>query len=154
MKKIAAAFVLPVMLVLGACTDNIGADHYNTSAAGQVNRAVKGTIIAVRPVVVSDGDGQFGKLAGAAAGGVAGSMIGGSDAVHVLGAIGGAVVGGIAGDAAQNVLSRQQGYEYTIQLDNGNIVTLVQGNDVVLRVGQKCLVLYGNRSRVVPYNGY
>ena len=37
MKKIAAAFVLPVMLVLGACTDNIGADHYNTSAAGQVN---------------------------------------------------------------------------------------------------------------------
>lgn len=58
MKKIAAAFVLPVMLVLGACTDNIGADHYNTSAAGQVNRAVKGTIIAVRPVVVSDGDGN------------------------------------------------------------------------------------------------
>lgn len=29
MKKIAAAFVLPVMLVLGACTDNIGADMHD-----------------------------------------------------------------------------------------------------------------------------
>ncbi len=154
MKKIAVALVLPLMLTLNACTDNIGADYYNTSATGQVTRAVKGTIIAVRQVIVSDGDGQFGKLAGAAAGGVAGSMIGGSDAVHILGAIGGAVVGGIAGDAAQEGLSRQRGYEYTIQLDNGNIVSLVQGTDVFLQVGQKCLVLYGNRSRVVPYNGY
>ena len=84
MKKIAVALVVPLMLTLNACTDNIGADYYNTSATGQVTRAVKGTIIAVRPVVVSDGDGQFGKIAGAAAGGVAGSMIGGSDAVQIL----------------------------------------------------------------------
>lgn len=154
MKKFAIALVVPMMLALSGCVDNIGADHYNTSATGQVTRAVKGTIIAVRPVVVSDGDGQFGKLAGAAAGGVAGSMIGGSDAVHILGAIGGAVIGGIAGEATQDGLSRQRGYEYTIQLDNGNIVSLVQGTDVVLGIGQKCLVLYGNRSRVVPYNGY
>ena len=154
MKKITLALVLPLMMSLSACMDNIGADYYNTSAAGQVSRAVRGTIVAVRPVIVSDGDGQFGQLAGAAAGGVAGSMIGGSDAVHILGAIGGAVIGGIAGDAAQEGLSRQQGYEYTIQLDNGNLVSLVQGKDVILHVGQKCLVLYGNRSRVVPYNGY
>ena len=154
MKKYALALILPLMMTTTACTDNIGADYYNTSAAGQVSQAVRGTVVAVRPVVVSDGDGQFGKLAGAAAGGVAGSMIGGSDAVHILGAIGGAVIGGIAGDAAQEGLSRQQGYEYTIQLDNGNLVSLVQGKDVVLNVGQKCLVLYGNRSRVVPYNGY
>ena len=154
MKKYALALILPLMMTMTACTDNIGADYYNTSAAGQVSRAVRGTIVAVRPVVVSDGDGQFGKLAGAAAGGVAGSMIGGSEAVHILGAIGGTVIGGIAGDTTQEGLSRQQGYEYTIQLDNGSLVSLVQGKDVVLHVGQKCLILYGERSRVVPYNGY
>lgn len=154
MRKVAFALIVPLMMNITACTDNIGANHYNTSAAGQVTRAVRGTIVAVRPVIVSDSDGQFGKLAGAAAGGVAGSMIGGSDAVHVLGAIGGAVIGGIAGNAAQDGLSRQQGLEYTIQLENGNLVSLVQGNDVVLGVGQKCLILYGNQSRVVPYNGY
>ena len=154
MRKIVLALFLPIIMNISACTDNISANHYNTSATGQVTRAVRGTVVAVRPVIVSDGDGQFGKLAGAAAGGVAGSMIGGSDAVHVLGAIGGAVLGGIAGDATQEGLSRQQGLEYTIQLENGNLVTLVQGNDVVLHTGQKCLILYGNQSRVVPYNGY
>lgn len=86
-------------------------------------------------------------------GGVAGSMIGGSDTAHILGAIGGAVVGGIAGNAAQEGLSSQSGYEYVIQLDNGSMVTVSQGNDVLLNPGQKCMVLYGKRARVVPYYG-
>ena len=88
-----------------------------------------------------------------AAGGVAGSMIGGSDAAHILGAIGGAVVGGMAGDAAQGALSRQGGYEYVVQLDTGGLITVTQGTDVLLTPGQKCLVLYGKQARVVPYNG-
>lgn len=153
MRKSAILLILPLALLMGACTDNIGANQYNTSSVGQVNRAMKGTIIAVRQVQVSDGDGQIGKLAGAAAGGVAGSMIGGGDTAHILGAIGGAVVGGIAGNAAQEGLSRQTGYEYTVELSNGNIVTITQGSDVILQVGQRCLVLYGDRARVVPYNG-
>ena len=68
-------------------------------------------------------------------------------------AIGGAVVGGIAGNAAQEGLSSQSGYEYVIQLDNGSMVTVSQGNDVLLNPGQKCMVLYGKRARVVPYYG-
>ena len=74
-------------------------------------------------------------------------MIGGSDTAHILGAIGGAVVGGIAGNAAQEGLSSQSGYEYVIQLDNGSMVTVSQGNDVLLNPGQKCMVLYGKRPR-------
>lgn len=151
MRKTALALLLPLALLTAGCADNIGAGHYNTSAAGQVNRAQIGTVLSVRQVQVSDSDGQVGKLAGAAAGGVAGSMIGGGDTAHILGAIGGAVIGGIAGDAAQNQLSKQTGYEYTIQLDQGGIVTIVQGSDVILRPGQKCMVLYGKQSRVVPY---
>ena len=77
----------------------------------------------------------------------------GSDTAHILGAIGGAVVGGIAGNAAQEGLSSQSGYEYVIQLDNGSMVTVSQGNDVLLNPGQKCMVLYGKRARVVPYYG-
>lgn len=40
-----------------------------------------------------------------------------------------------------------------IQLDNGSMVTVSQGNDVLLNPGQKCMVLYGKRARVVPYYG-
>lgn len=152
MKKLALMLILPLAIVLSACTSNIGADQYATSSVGQVNRALKGTVVSVRQIAVSS-DGPAGTLIGGAAGGVAGSMIGGSDTAHILGAIGGAVIGGIAGDAAQEGLSKQSGYEYVVELDNGNMVTVSQGNDVLLNPGQRCLVLYGDRARVVPYNG-
>ena len=143
--------VLPLALMLNACTSRIGANEYATPSTGQVNRALKGTIVSVRQVQVQS-DNNAGMLLGGAAGGVAGSMIGGNDAVHVLGAIGGAVLGGMAGDAAQGALSNQGGYEYVVQLDNGNLVTITQGNDVLLTPGQKCIVLYGKQARVIPAN--
>lgn len=146
MKKFAILLVLPLALLVNACTSRIGANEYATAGTGQVNRAVKGTIVSVRQVQVQSDNGA-GTLIGGAAGGVAGSMIGGSDAAHILGAIGGAVVGGMAGDAAQG------GYEYVVQLDTGGLITVTQGTDVLLTPGQKCLVLYGKQARVVPYNG-
>lgn len=154
MKKFVIALALPLTLLLGACAENIGANHYNTSSVGQVNRAARGTVVAVRQVTVSDGDGQIGKLSGAIAGGAAGSMIGGNDAVRVMGGVGGAVLGGIVGDAVQEGVTRQTGYEYTIQLENGGLVTITQGTDILLQPGQRCLVLYGKQARVVPYNSY
>ena len=152
MKKSAILLLLPLALIISACTSNIGANQYDTDAVGDVSRALKGTAVSVRAISVSSDNGA-GTLIGGAAGGVAGSMIGGSDTAHILGAIGGAVVGGIAGNAAQEGLSRQSGYEYVIELDNGSMVTVSQGNDVLLNPGQRCLVLYGKRARVIPYNG-
>lgn len=152
MKKLALMLILPIGLILNACTSNIGADQYATSSVGQVNRALRGTVVSVRRIAVSN-DGPAGTLIGGAAGGVAGSMIGGSDTANILGAIGGAVLGGIAGNAAEEGLSKQTGYEYVVELDNGNMVTVSQGDDVLLNPGQRCLVLYGDRARVVPYNG-
>lgn len=154
MRKIAIFFLLPLTLIISACADNIGANHYNTSSANTVNRSATGRIISVRMVTVSDGsDGQFGKTAGAVAGGAAGSMIGGNTAVNVIGAVGGAVIGGIAGDAAQNQLSKQTGFEYVVQLDGGGVVTVVQGADIMMQTGQRVIVLYGRQARVIPYNG-
>ena len=144
MKKAALLMILPMLLTAGACTSRIGADQYDTSAVGEVNRAVKGTVVSVRQISIASNNGA-GTLIGGAAGGVAGSMIGGSDTAHILGAI--------AGNAAQEGLSSQSGYEYVIQLDNGSMVTVSQGNDVLLNPGQKCMVLYGKRARVVPYYG-
>ena len=152
MKKAALLIILPMLLTAGACTSRIGADQYDTSAVGEVYRAVKGTVVSMRQISIASYYGA-GTLIGGAAGCVAGSMIGGSDTAHILGAIGGAVVGGIAGNAAQEGLSSQSGYEYVIQLDNGSMVTVSQGNDVLLNPGQKCMVHYGKRARVVPYYG-
>lgn len=151
MKKIISTAAFPLALLISACTSNIGANQYATSATGQVNQAMECTVISVRSVSVQS-DNNAGMVVGGAAGGVAGTLLGGNDTTKILGAIGGAVVGGIAGDAAQGQLSKQQGYEYVVRTNTGRVMTVTQGNDVLMTPGEKCLLLYGKQSRVIPAN--
>lgn len=152
MKKWVITALLPLALTVAACTSNIGADQYSTASTGQANRAMRCTVLSVRAVTVQS-DNNAGMLVGGAAGGVAGTMLGGNDTTKILGALGGAVVGGLAGDVAQDQLSKQGGYEYVVETQNGNVMTVTQGNDVLMTPGEKCLLLYGNKARVIPYNG-
>lgn len=141
------ALILP-FLVLG-CQPNISPDTYSVGTVGQVNRAVRGNIISVRPVNITGTQSGVGVGAGAVAGGAAGSMVGGNAAVNVIGAVGGAVIGGAVGAAAEGGLSKQTGIEYVVQSENGALITLVQGATPFLVTGQKVLVLYGTRTRIV-----
>lgn len=150
MNKLLLVTVAALVMPIAACTSDISSSHYATSSVGRVNQTMSGTVISVRPITVSSEDNNAGTLIGGALGGVAGSQIGGGDTAHILGAIGGAVVGGIAGNAAQRGLSSQTGYEYVIKLDNGNMVTVTQGNDILLNPGQRCFVSLGNPARVMP----
>lgn len=151
MKKIALLALLPLALTVNACTSNIGANQYATSSTGQVNRAMECTVLSVRQVVVQS-DNNAGMMVGGAAGGVAGTLLGGNDTTKILGGIGGAVVGGLAGDLAQEGLSKQAGYEYIVKTTNGNVMTVTQGNDVLMTPGEKCFLLYGKQARVIPAN--
>ena len=76
--------------------------------------------------------------------------IGGGNTAHLLGAVGGAILGGFAGNAAQEGLTSQQGYEYIVRLDNGNTVSTTQGADVLLNPGQRCQIIFGNPARIIP----
>ncbi len=158
MKKfIVALLMLPITVALAGCASQIGANQYDTAAVGSVNRARMGTIVSVRAITVADNDSSLGTTIGSIAGGVAGSQIGKGNTAGVLGAVGGALVGGAAGSMAQRGMSKQNGYEYIVQLDNGGLVTVTQGNDVLMAAGQRCMVLYGSgsdRARIIPYNGY
>lgn len=147
MKKI---ICLATALLMSACTSNINSDHYTTSSVGMATAARICTVVSVRQVTVQSENG-VGTLFGAGLGGVAGSAIGGGDTAHILGAIGGALAGGIAGGAAQDALSKQGGYEYVVKLENGQLMTLTQGQDVLLSPGQRCMLLSGNPARLTAY---
>jgi len=147
MKKI---ICLASALLIGACTSNIDSSHYTTSNVGTAAAARPCTVISVRQVTVQS-DNNLGALFGAGLGGVAGYSVGGGKTAHTLGAIAGAGLGGLAGDAAQDKLSKQAAYEYVVKLDNGQIMTLSQGTDVLLAQGQRCLLLGGNPSRIIAY---
>lgn len=139
---IAATFVV-------ACTPNVSPDSYSVGAVGQVNRVVRGKVISARLVQISGTQTGVGAGAGAAAGAVGGSFVGGNIRSNVVGAIGGAVVGGVAGALLEEGASRQKGMEYVIETENGAILTVVQGEDEALSIGQNVLVMYGSRSRVI-----
>lgn len=143
-----AAPIAIVIFFLG-CTPNVSPDTYSVGSVGQVNRAVRGEIISVRMVQISGAQSGVGATAGAAGGAVGGSMIGGNSRANLLGAIGGALVGGIAGAVAEEGTTRQAGVEYVVQAENGALLTITQGSDEFFRIGDKVLVLYGAKSRVI-----
>lgn len=144
-------------LMLSGCAREIGSSHYTSSSVGSVSETYEGVISSVRVVTVDAHDelehNVIGGLLGAAAGGYAGSGIGkgrGQDAAI----IGGALLGATVGAAAEKQLKRQQAYEYTVRLNGGRMITVVQGTDTVLSVGQRVRVYIsgaGGRSRVVAY---
>ena len=63
--------------------------------------------------------------AGAAVGGIAGSSVGGGKGANIA-AVVGAVVGGLAGAAAEEGMTRKQGVEVTVKMDNGEMLAIIQ----------------------------
>lgn len=142
--------LLSFTALLAACQADIGSNQYGTSSVRTAAAASPCSVISVRQVSVKS-DNNMGALAGALVGGVGGYGIGSGSTAHNLGAVGGALLGGYAGDKAQGVLSSQTGYEYVVRLDNGQVMTLTQGTDVLLSPGQRCMILLGNPSRLIAY---
>ena len=150
MNKYALLLALPLTAAgMAGCASDIDSNYYSTGSVGQVSQAQGCTVVSVRPIKVSTQNGA-GTAIGGIAGGIAGSQIGGGNTAHLLGAVGGAILGGFAGNAAQEGLTSQQGYEYIVRLDNGNTVSTTQGADVLLNPGQRCQIIFGNPARIIP----
>ena len=150
MNKYALLLALPLTAAgIAGCASDIDSNYYSTGSVGQVSQAQGCTVVSGRPIKVSTQNGA-GTAIGGIAGGIAGSQIGGGNTAHLLGAVGGAILGGFAGNAAQEGLTSQQGYEYIVRLDNGNTVSTTQGADVLLNPGQRCQIIFGNPARIIP----
>ena len=150
MNKYALLLALPLTAAgIAGCASDIDSNYYSTGSVGQVSQAQGCTVVSVRPIKVSTQNGA-GTAIGGIAGGIAGSQIGGGNTAHLLGAVGGAILGGFAGNAAQEGLTSQQGYEYIVRLDNGNTVSTTPGADVLLNPGQRCQIIFGNPARIIP----
>ncbi len=136
------------MICLSACVHNISPDTYSVGSVGEANRTMRGVVVNVRDVKIEGNKSGVGAGAGVLGGGVAGSAIGSGGRSNAIGAIGGAVVGGIAGAVIEENATRQMGIEYVVETENGNLITLVQG-EPRLSKGNKVLVIYGNPTRII-----
>jgi outer membrane lipoprotein SlyB len=74
------------------------------------------------------------------AGGIGGSYIG-SGRGSAIGAVAGALLGGIAGAAAEQGVTRREGVEITVRLDNGDLRAIVQEADEAFKPGERVRLL-------------
>lgn len=132
---------LVAALTVGGCASSMSGGAYSRSQARQAQEVQMGTVESVRNVQIEGTRTPIGALTGAALGGVAGSMIGQGTRANTAGAIGGAVLGGMAGAAVEEGVTRQQGIEITVRLDNGRMMAIVQGADQTFAPGERVKVV-------------
>jgi outer membrane lipoprotein SlyB len=137
-----------VLAGLSGCGPSYSPDTYASNAVQQANKVEQGIVVGVRQVGVSAA-GTLGTVAGAAAGGIAGSQVGIGPASAIT-ALGGSLVGGFAGSAAEHVSTDTTAFEYIVRKSNGDLVSVTQKDKTPLALGQKVLVIAGNQARVVP----
>jgi len=139
------------MLLVG-CAKDISSSTYEVETVGSSTRTYACEVVKVRRVKVKDDRNGYGSLVGAVTGGVLGAQIGGGNARYVTGALG-ALAGGAAGSKVEQSLRSQEGYEYVVRLESGQMQTVVQGLENPLSVGQAALLMVDfwgkGRSRVV-----
>lgn len=146
-----------VALLASGCARNISPHAYSDATVGEASRTFKGTIVSVRTVQVGP-DKLENNLVGAGIGGVTGGVLGnqfGKGKGNLATTAGGAILGALAGSYAEKELKTQDAFEYVVQLQNGEMRTVVQGMDVRFNPGQRILLMVGERgrSRVVPDTG-
>lgn len=142
---LAAALLLPV----AACAPSRTADTYNANQVGRTAIVTQGTIVGMRDVTVQGGAGGVGTTAGAIAGGIGGSFIGGDWRSNVLAGLAGAIVGGILGSQAERQVTGGTATEFTIQETDGTTIAVVQTNESGLLVGDRVRILRSDRTRLV-----
>ena len=132
---------LAATLMLSGCTtESRSGNVYSRDQARTGHTLNYGTIQKVDLVTIEGTQTGAGTLAGGAMGGALGSAVG-SGAGRTIATVGGAIAGGLAGAATEKGLTTVQGVELEVRQDNGEVLVVVQENDVTYRVGDRVRIL-------------
>lgn len=132
-----------------ACATDISSKSYSDTHVGETAHSYRATVVKIRKIQV--GPDELGKSkTGALIGGAGGAIIG-SSSKSIVGTGIGAIAGAVGGAYAEKALKTQTGFEITVELKNGALLTLVQGADVGFSRGEKVLIIkYKNgRSKII-----
>lgn len=142
-----SSMLTAVFLLAGCANSSLTGDTYSREDARKVQQVKFGEVVSVKPVVIEGNrEGIVGNIGGALVGGIAGSGIGDGRGQAIAAIIGGAV-GGIAGQASEEKLTRKQAQEIQIQMDSGQVLSVVQ------EVQDNQFFHMGDRVRLLILNG-
>ena len=128
--KLLAAVMAGSMLATGCVTDG---NTYSRAAVGVPYEVYEARLVGVEPVRIDGRQTGLGAASGAALGGALGSRVGRNRGYYgrrtnVAGAIGFAILGGLVGAAIEEGASGGNGFRYTLELEDGRTITVVQGD--------------------------
>jgi outer membrane lipoprotein SlyB len=120
----------------GGCASRLGGDDYSRGEARQTMSIRFAVVDSVRRVRIEGTKTAVGATVGAVTGGVLGRAVGRELGGHhhrgVSGSVGaavGAVAGGVGGAAVEEAVTRQDGVEITVKLENGEYLAIVQADE-------------------------
>lgn len=149
MKKIVVLTTAALVAVsaLSGCAPRIGGNNYSVAGTGEMSDTYPGVIISKQIVTIGakrpeqENDPGLGAGIGAVTGGLAAGQTIGSGSGSLWAAGAGALIGGVAGHFAERALTDQEGFLYTVRLDNGKVTSLSQGAEPNMAVGQRVLLI-------------
>ena len=150
--------ILMPIIFFYACT-NTAPTNVKTSDAQKITSIEYGIIKSSSPIKIKGESNWIGATAGGLIGGLLGTQICGEeeiigtkcqDIAVVFGTIGGAAIGSVT----QAKLGDHDGFQYIVDLDNKEQdIVLVQGDLESFKVGQKIVIIYGDKVRIMPFEG-
>lgn len=150
MNKMLSAVLLAAVVGVTGCASSKGGDVYTREDARRPMSVRMATVEGVRAVKLEGTKSPIGAGAGGIIGGIAGSGIARDSKGQAIGAVLGAVLGGLAGAATEEMGTREDAVELTVRLENGSLLSVVQGGDPnEFKVGDKVRLLgTGSETRV------
>lgn len=130
-------------LSTGCMTTSRSGEVYTRDQARRTQTVQMGTVESVKNVRIEGTRSGIGAIAGGVAGGVIGSTIGGGTGTR-LATLGGAAAGAAGGHLAEERMTRRDGLEILVNLDNGTTIAVVQEADVMFYPGDRVRVLTGS----------
>lgn len=142
-KSVATAIVV---LILVSCSfRGPSPDVYTRAEKGRVHSVVYGEVQSVREVSIEGRTSAIGRIGGAYVGRGVGSAVGDGAGERIMEGVG-AVAGAVAGERTEEAVTRKDGLEITLKLDNGDLITIVQEADLPFVAGERVRVLLRGNS--------
>ncbi len=132
--------LIATVAILNACASSNSGSVYSREETRRIQTVRMGIVESVRQVKIEGTKSPVGTVGGAAVGGIAGSTLG-SGRGSTLGAVVGAIAGGLAGSAIEEGVTRKDGLEITVKLDNGTMLAVVQEADEKFAPGERVRLL-------------
>ena len=98
-----------------------------------------GKVVAIDDVVIEGRRSALGRVGGGLIGYQAGRAVGGGSGSRIAGAAG-AVAGAVAGQAIEEQATREAAWQFTVELDSGRTISVVQARDQSFAIGERVRV--------------